>query len=69
MTLEEKASLMSGANFWNTKPVTRLISFNAQPTPLISKIFFPWTCAITCTNSVVLEYSPFWGQKIPDFLC
>ena len=24
MTLEEKASLMSGANFWNTKPVTRL---------------------------------------------
>lgn len=24
MTLEEKASLMSGANFWNTKPVKRL---------------------------------------------
>ena len=24
MTLEEKASLMSGANFWNTKPVPRL---------------------------------------------
>ena len=24
MTLEEKASLMSGANFWNTKPVERL---------------------------------------------
>lgn len=24
MTLEEKASLMSGANFWNTKPVARL---------------------------------------------
>lgn len=24
MTLEEKASLMSGANFWNTKPVDRL---------------------------------------------
>ena len=24
MTLEEKASLMSGANFWNAKPVTRL---------------------------------------------
>ena len=24
MTLEEKASLMSGANFWNTKPIPRL---------------------------------------------
>ena len=24
MTLEEKASLLSGANFWNTKPVSRL---------------------------------------------
>lgn len=24
MTLEEKASLMSGANFWNTKPIERL---------------------------------------------
>ena len=24
MTLEEKASLMSGGNFWNTKPVARL---------------------------------------------
>ena len=24
MTLEEKASLLSGANFWNTKPVPRL---------------------------------------------
>ena len=24
MTLEEKASLMSGGNFWNTKPVPRL---------------------------------------------
>lgn len=24
MTLEEKASLLSGGNFWNTKPVTRL---------------------------------------------
>ena len=24
MTLEEKASLMSGGNFWNTKPIDRL---------------------------------------------
>ena len=24
MTLAEKASLMSGANFWNTKPIDRL---------------------------------------------
>ena len=24
MTLQEKASLLSGANFWNTKPVPRL---------------------------------------------